>query len=638
MKKKSPYALIALGFASILMLRDVPVLDQPGTFLAYSGSFLLFLFFLCGMMGIGQKLESKLIQDPASNFGIHLLLGSALISVLIGFITLLVPIESIKPVFFLMTAYGCFHFEIKTLKWNWNESRWPNFLFVVLVISIVLRTIEGFHLSGHGDAFICYLTANRKLVSTGNFKTFLENPVYFFSSSWEYLYLWGNVFFFHGSNTGLAESQRFAQWCSALVAHAGLIGISYQFTQIFKLRKSWALITALSVSTIPVMRWMQNLAKNDYGIAFWGVGACLVLELAIRRKSEIKNKGIFFVSGILFGLTLIGKISTITIAIPVLMILIWKRVDLRFWIIMSLGGICGALPVVIRNYWLTKNPFFPWFNELFKSSTFGPSLQSTFTKLDPLHQNGVKSDYFLEPIVQQPWIAGLIVFVLIFVSFRKSRNEYQLKIVPWVVSSIVGWVFFAIFLRPRTEIRYLGPTLELASMMSVIAIAGISNGYKNKFTKILPVAFGVWVLVASNLSLFTFSQMFGEKYTKGSETVLGHSGGKAKKWLREHVKKDEKILSVADNEEYYMSDYHFHEMSYVSQLDRDLSSVDISEDIIGYLKISGYRYIYDNQNQMTWGNLNPIKASELLKVIRKTPVLLVYEDENAVIYDLERLK
>jgi len=382
MKKLSPLIFILFGVLSLEMVALPETLDQPESLFSYFGSILLFIFFWLSLVGFGQRLENGLIQKTSRSIGTHLLLGSVFLSITLGFSALLIPIPWMKQWCFALACLGCLFLNLSVYQWKWRESIGVTFLSALLLSSVILKTIESFKLAPHGDAFICYLTANRKLVSTGGFEVFLNHPVYFFSSIWEYLYLWGDLFFYHGPNTGLAASQRFAQWCSALIAHAGIISVAYSFGKKLCSRSVVALLAALSVSTVPVMRWMQNLAKNDYGIAFWGLGACFLLQVTIDQEDRSKTRRTLLTTGILLGAAVIGKISAIVLCVPVCVFLIRYRIALQNWILLGVGGFLGALPILMRNFKLTQNPFFPWLNELFlRQNMLGPSLQNSFTSL-----------------------------------------------------------------------------------------------------------------------------------------------------------------------------------------------------------------------------------------------------------------
>lgn len=644
MKKLSPLIFILFGVLASQLVTLPETLDQPESIFSYFGSFLLFLFFWLSLVGFGQKLENTLIRKTSQSIGIHLLLGSVFFAITLGFSVLLIPILWMKQWCFALACLGCLFLNLSIYQWEWRESGVISLLSVILLSSVTLRTIESFKLARHGDAFICYLTANRKLVSTGGFEVFLNHPVYFFSSIWEYLYLWGDLFFYHGANTGLAASQRFAQWCSALIAHAGMISVAYSFGKKLYSRSGVALVAALSVSTVPVMRWMQNLAKNDYGIAFWGFGACFLLHLSIDQKDRSKTSRTLLATGVLLGTAIIGKISAIVICIPVCVFLLSHRISIQKWILVGVGGFLGALPILMRNFKLTRNPFFPWLNELFlKQNILGPSLQNSFTSLNSLHQAGVKKEFFLEPILQQPWIFGLFIFLFYFIWMRVTTRKTPSRIasetaqntIIWVIGSILGCLFYALFLRPRTELRYLGPTLELTSFISIIALAHLIYSLK-KGSGFLISCLLIWVLLSSSLSFFTLAQIVRGDYSSGTSIILEHSGGHAKKWLRDHLQPKEKVLAIGDNEEYYMSDYEFHEMSYVRDLDQDLTSIQDGAKMIEYLKNEGYAFVDDHQKQMPWGNLNPRLAKQLTHELEKDPSRIVFKNESATIYSLKR--
>jgi len=111
------------------------------------------------------------------------------------------------------------------------------------------------------------------------------------------------------------------------------------------------------------------LAKNDWGIIFWGLTGFILLL----HDSQMKWR--LLLAGTLMGLAVGGKISS-AVSILVLLILarsLNQKLHLKAILWIGLGAFCAFLPSMIRSWLWTGNPVFPVFRDLIENQIMGPT-------------------------------------------------------------------------------------------------------------------------------------------------------------------------------------------------------------------------------------------------------------------------
>lgn len=619
-------------------------LDAPESWITYFAGLGAFVFFLAGVIGWGQTLSRRWLRTADHAFGLHLAVGSAGFSLWMGLAMLVLPAVLLKWLAVLGTVGGCALLRPRAYRAARDEAhtdRFATFLAWVLGASVVLRLIEGFHLHAHGDAFICYLTATRSWVEQSGFKEWLQNPAYFFSTSWEDLYLFGHLLFAQGGDTGLVPGQRFAQWCTAGIAHLGTIAIVYRFALELQASRRVALTAALAASTLPILRWTQNLAKNDLGVAFWALAGCYLIQRAMNHLQSSQRRPLLLGAGVLLGLAVIGKLSGFTILVPAYTVLLIGRARLKDHAAFALGGVIGAAPTMIRNLSLTGNPFFPWLETVFHTGFIGPSLTQNLYNLS--HKNAARFDlgFLLEPFLQQPWLWAPVL-LLVLTSVRRFRESRWEELRAWSIAVLLGAVAFVWIIRPKSELRYFGAGLELLSAIAIVALAAVIPLLvrHHRAQSWITGTLAALVLALSNLPFFTLAQVAKGKYRPGSEAIRQHSAGAAKEWLRARARESASpfsIVTLGDNEEYYMLPYRYHEMGYYQPLDRVIGTIDSGPDLTRFLRDAGYRYVVDARSLMAWGYLNRDGGERLMAELGRFPKAKVFEEGGVAIYDLSQL-
>lgn len=597
------------------------ILDQPESLAGYLAWFGWFALFALSLLGWGHLFEKRWMGKigAQSSLALQIAFGTAFYCLLLSVLTQLFRPAVLSWICLGLVIGGLKLVRTRAWRWDWKTSGFDNFLYIVLALSVVIRLCEGFFLHRHADAFICYLSAGRAWVNHG-FAEFVKNPVYFLSSMWEQQFLFGMLPVASGPNAGLAQGQRFAQWCTAFAADLGTIAIVFRLAIQLGSNRTSALIAALAASTVPILRWMQNLAKNDMGVAFWALTGFSLVQ-----------SGNFFLAGIFLGLAVIGKLSLYIALIPVFIVLIWRKERLRAYLALAAGGALAALPILVRNFTWTGNPVFPFLNGIFKSAVLTPSFATTVTSLSNPATDILKVDFILAPFKEQPWLVLAPVALLLSI-FSKPLTIRLGKAHAWLIGILTATLIFCYGMLPQSELRYLGPVLQMLACLSVVSWQPLLKTSSRR-----PLwAIGIAVVALSNLNLFTFAQIAKGKYTTGTAEVLNHSAGKAKKWIRDHAG-DRATATLGDDQIYYMSGYAYHEISYYAPLDLALLPLQTGEEMVRYLRNEKYRFVVDARKISPWDCHNPEGANILVSHLNRFPQARVFDKGDVVIYDLDQL-
>ena len=265
----------------------------------------------------------------------------------------------------------------------------------------------------------------------------------------------------------------------------------------FPLPSKWFPIISISALQINAFRWAQNLAKNDHGIAFWGLAA-FYTSLYLAPLSA----GFAFFTGVLTGAAVVGKFTLAILGFCIgLNILLNARK--RFFPFVF-GGLVGSAPVFLRNYILTKNPVFPWLPQVFPSKLLSDvSANGSAAATQKVFQIFDLSKYGLELYEQSPLIISI---VLMFVLKKHSKNVMKLTVFP-----ILSYLIFTLTLRPSTGIRYQGPTLFIIVLFGVFFSFFLLNLILDKIIKSkkdwVIGAVSIWVIATSSVTFFTLFQI-----------------------------------------------------------------------------------------------------------------------------------
>jgi hypothetical protein len=505
--------------------------------------FALFLCFAAALLGWGSLVERWLGGGWAGAFlyssalGVAFMLGAGALGVL-----------PLRPLFFLVLLPGGWLLARRPGEAGVSRWVWAVFLFAAGV-----RALSAFLPQAHGDPLLYHLTGPRLWQLAGASRLAPDMPNAILAATWEYLYLWPQVFWADVTNVNhLLAAQIFCQWTHLLW---GWLGAALVIERLTRGDDSgpWRFLFPLAALFLASVQWTAGLAKNDAGVAFWCLGSWWLLE---RACAERKLR-LFAAAGVLAGFAVTGKISAVLFLAPALLVSLGLFLGrARAKAVAGAGAFSGAflaglLPVYLRNWHETGNPFFPMFTRYFPSPWISASWAAHFSAVHPgeeTHRWHILLVRLGELGRESPLVFGwaLLPLALAVPAVRRRLAGKS----HWFLVSGLSFALFAACFSLDAEIRYLGATLILLAASGLAVLLAVAEALPGKGR-----AAGGWVLLVGILAASKLPTHLLWKFPKiapGGAFLLTHTGGDSKAWLREHAAPGALIVFLNDNESYYL--------------------------------------------------------------------------------------
>lgn len=506
----------------------------------------------------------------------------------------------------------------------------------MLLFVFGLRFLSAYLPQGHGDPLLYHLMGPRIWNQMGAVHLSPDLPIPLLAATWEYFYLWPQVLFTSepASVHQLVVAQIFSQWIHLIWGLYGSIAVLHQLIG----RKSWfsgevergALFLALLF--VPSIQWTAALAKNDCAVAFWSLGSWLFLREALASG----GRRWWFLGGLFAGLAVSAKISAILFLIPLAAVVISQYflarkpiVSLFPALLLAIGGaLLGAGPVYFRNWWETKNPFYTMFAHWFP----GPWVSQSWAAHFNTHQPSGGASW-LEMMVmrlaqlgrESPmlWLWLLLPLLLCKRESRRALADWG----DWIAIFLLSYILMFVAVMHDAELRYLGASLWVAAVLAVCFGLLAIREFFPRWQK----AGGVVVLLAL-LGISKLPTHFLWKFLRtepGAAFVLTHTGGEAKRWLREKAG-DRLVVIYGDNETYYLSTIRTTVLTERPDIDAATYKIsDVKQFIKGLCETSGAGLLVDVRT-----------ATGLQKRFPGAPweAAILFEHGTARVYDLVKLQ
>jgi len=518
-------------------------------------------------------------------------------------------------------------FEDSNRKWR------SKILFCIPLLVVFLKILEALQFNQHGDSYLTYLPAPRVWAEDGNFHAWLKAPVFFMVTSWESLYAWGTALLGLEGGRGLDVSQVFSQWCVGGIGTFGLVlglnAFCLQLSKKFPLSKTWYPIFIVLALQVPSIRWTANLAKHDFGVAFWGVAAAVLVLFDMN-----KNRRSAFCFGCIAGAAVIGKLTVFSMGLALGIFLLLNGPFLNA-LIYAGGVLLSVSPILVRNFLETTNPFFPWLNNVFKnnfmSMTLAPGANRAGTSA--ITFEGLKV-YLAEFVIEIPIS---IILLLGFFLFRKQLKDYAKTV---GVVFLATMVFILVF-RPSTEIRYQNCNLMLMAASSGYFLFYFIESLKFKmnfdYKKSILVVLSIFFLATSNVTIFSIFQIGSKKFANLKERLPHLTGGDGKLWIRENLDPKKTILLVGDVHIFYIVDRQLTDVTQNIEWSRKLETMEtpVFEE---ELRHADNDILYMANDMQYWASKSSTKQLMADSVKNWNIKCLLYQSSQAQIWDLPCLK
>lgn len=460
---------------------------------------------------------------------------------------------------------------------------------VALLLAIIgVRFVEALKLHPHGDPFLYHLYGPRTWFDDGGFGRFRLNWFFFHTGWFENFIQWANILLAGEPGTGLTFVQRFSQLLNVVFAYGiGASCLSSLFSDVPFRRR--ALIVACALVT-PSFVWGVNYAKSDWMLTTW----FLVCVDQISRFEKVKEKRTDVFVGFLLGAVLISKLSNLPLVVVAGLTAISIRRRSAPGLI--LGGVLGIGPFLLRNTLLTGNPVFPWFDIAFGFSNLGPSSQSIMgtSMVQASRSVSAQMGYWFE-LMSEAKLAPFALIGLVIVAIRGRSYDTRRFRIGVICFLATAWFF--VQLRASTQIRYLGAGLILWNALGAYYLLWGSEMISRAWRLALPrwvahaIVFAV-IFFFSHLPLYVLFAWGPKHFQIDQIALLKHRGGEAKAFLRKNVRNGEPVLSIADNQLYYVSGLPITEAVLNPDVDRKLYPLEDPTELDRAFREMGFKWLY----------------------------------------------
>ena len=305
------------------------------------------------------------------------------------------------------------------------------------------------------------------------------------------------------------------------------------------------------IAVSPVMMLQMSFDQNDIKIALLLFIAFYIFIKNIFLPFAKKRNFLIFLAGIIVGIAMGLKLTAFVFLLSFLLItlFLFKKIDKPF---LTVGIFClGVIPafLAIDGYWLYKcykvyhNPFFPYFNDIFKSeyAAFDRLLNQDYRHLAPINwQEFVFYPFFqcvgtrLYGTDNFSWdvryAVNFVVVVILSVGLFAAKSNtalknYMQKIVNLdyllfmllfsIVPFYVNLVFFGTY-------RYIIAASSLYGIILFVFILLLCEKCSNpkKFTAILSILFIVYSYTSSRIGDVEYIKKFEENKDSVYKQVL----------------------------------------------------------------------------------------------------------------------
>ncbi len=604
-------------------------LEDVASTLELAGAFIIFIFTSIGTLGWGllvtRVASLPILLSPA----IGALIASLTIQ-LLGFCgilhyahTLLLLILAIGGGFIPSPVIPC------ERGFGITRSNLIPLLFICpfLLITIIISICPNMH----PDALWYHIAAPRFWYSLGTIRFDPHAVQYTQASMWDYLYILPQVLLTTTDGKGLIAAHLFSQWINLFWGVFPALLVLYAVGgHLLKIKNSvnslettstWIVVAILGVLTCPELLYTETTPKNDWGALLFSLSGLLLLL-----------RGSFRGAALIFGAAVATKLSYL---LPIITLLFFQARYLRKLkgyplsniVTTSLFFLIPILPLAIRNYLWTQNPFFPSLSVLFPSpfdlpvwreglknyefSFSGISLAVIWNKL-----GGFAS-------LQQPTTYGVIFFFL-----KKIRDFFHPAVVYILISTVLSMLFFTVASGPLAEARLIGISPILFSYLGILGLLAFISSHSKCF--VAPLAPGILslALFIGGIRQIDFR---GISFESPQEIVTRSQGGASLAYLSTHGASG--VALLVDTAIYYYLPYgsiRIWDDAYLKPL--RLSETP-SGEILQKLNLAGFKYIATSQRSIDIYFDKPI-VSATTQLLRKCPEASVAEGPFDRLFDL----
>jgi hypothetical protein len=474
------------------------------------------------------------------------------------------------------------------------------------------------------------------------------DPLVFKSGLWQNLLLWGNGLLTGEKGLGLLEGQLFGQWLHVLGMGGAALALASLLGRL-ESDASWVAVALFAALSTRVLGWTAWLAKDDFGTALWTLSAIVMaVDLAARGFRDRRAAALL---GVFAGAAVGSKYTAglnLAAAGVILVGLVsgagprTRRAFAGAGKLAAAGFACACGPLLARNLLFVGNPVFPTLNGLFKSPWLGPSLASAMKVFEG--QGEQDRLYWLAR--RLAWLGShdpLSVLLPASLIALALLGKGRLRDLSWLFLPLLSLVLFLAVIGPPVGddgtlvLRLLGAGHLLMGGFGVLALHRLARSLKASRV----ARQGLLIAVAA-VACWQSDIPWGavlvvpESVAATPYRVRGlASGGEAKAWLRLNLKDGEHVISLGDNQLYYVAHLDVVALNMDPRLERALEGATTPETLVEALAAERPRYLLDSHHftRRYWTR----QAALIDIVVAAHPEVVAYRGRSSYVVDFTRL-
>jgi len=603
------------------------LVDQPISFALWIALVVQFFLWIYSVDSWGKILAEN-AGLKSCPMGVRLALGSlfyALLALLLAWMGLLYP-----PM-----RYFLFILQSLAIAWAPRErirlEKETLIALLPLALLLFLNTIDGLVIHPYWDPLHHHLVGARQFWENGRMYFPQDSIASYQEGGFELLFLWPHYYFGKAGGLGLLPVQIFAQLTHVVLGFGGSVLLAYAIVKSWLPKAGWQILAVTMFAISGSLQFAIPTAKNDWGIVLWVLAGFWILSsiplAAEMGKSPRKIFSQLTLAGLFWGFAFLGKLSSGFAIAGLAVIVFFRPRGLKEIAFLSAGFLLGGLPLALRNFGATGDPFFPLLSNIFPiiDSAMGPTWRQA---LATYQENPIGIARMRELFTEFPLAPAALLAPLI--ALRKKEVP-SLRAAS--IAFLIALLLFSFIAGKATELRLVGSVLPLAGLLATVVVFRLSQRMR------LPVAPTSWILLSILVVFIPFrwsaiSRM--PTLPHAHELTRAYISGEAQGWIRDHFKPGMRAGLLADSRIYHSLPLPIVRLWDAPEIDRRLRACRTGPEFVKVLHELGFTHLILSQEK-----LDLFYPKELVGVIEAYVLPLsdthVFTSAHSVVADVDLL-
>ncbi|MGZ3650882.1 MAG: hypothetical protein ACXWSC_06885 [Bdellovibrionota bacterium] len=410
------------------------------------------------------------------------------------------------------------------------------------------------------DSLWYHLTAARFWFEAARVHLPPHFPIAFKGGLWDYHFLWGQVLLGSPNGGGLIPAQLFGQWASVSCAIFSLL-VLWEEGDLFGLSAGAALLGIAGTELFMEV----SFAKNDWAVVFWSLAAFVYLR-----------RGNFLEGAAVAGLAFTAKFTSGFFLLPLLIFETWRQPRRASWAALAFS--LAASPILLRNAYITGDPFFPALYSIFPTKIIGPSWRSISYYESGSFTFSALAEKFGFLLRDSPAVPA--IFLLPFARVSRAARA-------GAAFALISLALFWVLSGEKAEWRLAGAALVLLGAYGAEAALTIGKRLPSRAMPAVLLLLAGYVLWRFPLDWRAPSRLLGDP----AERIREHVAGNAMAWVRMNAAPGSGVVTLNEQRIYYLFPFSPRRAFDDPELDSALSTATDASAAVAVLKKAGIRYV-----------------------------------------------